>query len=162
MWHTNLWCQYGTCANWKIPVIHLEQVCAGLTEVKRMRFMYLNSNKNITKWKHGSMLKHTLRKHSTIRIHLSLTLYCTEHDLHGSTKCLLFHSPTVMKLKLLCLSVNGTLQDSGSIFKLPKRHDYWKRFMNHIPELPKGDSLLVYKGLILILPTIRYLVLNYI
>lgn len=26
--------------------------------------------------------------------------------------------------------------------------------MNHIPELPKGDSLLLYKGLILILPTI--------
>jgi len=51
-----------------------------------------------------------------------------------------------MKLKLLCLSVNGTLHDSGTIFKLPKRHDYWKRLMNHIPELPKGDSLLVYKG----------------
>jgi len=92
MWHNNLWCQYGTRANWKIPVIHLEQVCDGLTGVKRMRFIYLNSNKNITKLKHGSMLKHTIRKHSTIRIHLSLTHYCTEHDPHGSTKCLLFHS----------------------------------------------------------------------
>ena len=68
----------------------------------------------------------------------------------------------VMKLKLLCLYVNGTLHDSATIFKLPKRHDYWKRLMNHIPELPKGDSLLVYKGLILILPTICYLVLHYI
>lgn len=67
------------------------------------------------------MLKHTIRKHSTIKIHLSLTLYCTEHDPHGSTKCLLFHSPTVMKLKLLCLSINGTLHDSGTIFKLPKK-----------------------------------------
>lgn len=161
MWHTYLWCQNGTCANWKIPVIHLEQVCAGLTGVERMSFIYLNSNKNITNWKHGSMLKHTIRKHSTIRIHLSLTLYCTEHDPHGSTKCLLFHSPTVMKLKLLCLSENGTLHDSGTTFKLPKRHDYWKRLMNHIPELPKG-ILLVYRGLILILPTIRYLVLHYI
>jgi len=46
------------------------------------------------------------------------------------------------------------LHDSGTIFKLSKRHDYWKRLMNHIPELPKGDSLLLYKGLILILPTI--------
>jgi len=66
-----------------------------------------------------------------------------------------------MKLKLLCLNENGTLHDFGTIFKLPKRHDYWKWLMNHIPELPKGDSLLVYKGLILILPTIRYLVLHY-
>jgi len=127
-----------------------------------MKFTYINSNKNITKLKHGSMLKHTIRKHSTIRIHLSLTLYCTEHDPHGSTKCLLFHSPTVMKLKLLCLTVNGTLHDSGTIFKLPKRHDYWKQLMNHIPELPKGDPLLVYKGLKLILSTIRYPVLHYI
>jgi hypothetical protein len=34
--------------------------------------------------------------------------------------------------------------------------------MNHIPELPKDDSLLVHKELILILPTICYLVLHYI
>lgn len=89
------------------------------------------------------MLKHTIRKHFTIRIHLSLTLYCTEHDPHGSTKCLLFHSPTVMKFKLLCLSVNGTLHGSGTILKLPNGHDYWKRLTNKIPELPKFDSLLV-------------------